>query len=377
MDQDSHCEIQIVSGAEMIVRGAIDAGVRFYAGYPITPASGIYAGMMAALPGHGGVAVGASDEISALSYCVGASLRGAKAMTATSGPGFSLMAETIGYALMTETPVVIVLAQRLGPATGAATQNAEGDLLLAEFSVSGGYALPVFCPTCPQDAYEITVRTVNCAEALRMPAILLTEKEVTMTYETVDLHTLPRLDIVDRPRFSDGRPYLTYGYEDLCSIPPFSPVGGPRKVTVTGSTHDRAGELRKDEPEVLGVLRHLHAKVAERSEELSVVSEDWQDGAETLVVSYGVTDRAARFAVREARRQGKRVSHLTCFSLFPLPERALSNAAAGVERVVVPEENIQGLYRGQLTGVLGEVPFVGVNKVGTLITPEEILREIR
>lgn len=121
----------------------------------------------------------------------------------------------------------------------------------------------------------------------------------------------------------------------------------------------------------------MHAKVAERSEELSVVFEDWQDGAETLVVSYGVTDRAARFAVREARRQGKRVSHLTCFSLFPLPERALSNAAAGVERVVVPEENIQGLYRRQLTGVLGEVPFVGVNKVGTLITPEEILREIR
>ncbi|MEK7306560.1 MAG: 2-oxoacid:acceptor oxidoreductase subunit alpha, partial [Nitrospirota bacterium] len=132
-------QFQILSGADMIATGAIYAGVRFYAGYPITPASTIYAAMMSELPKLGGIAIGAPDEISALCYCVGASLRGMKAMTATSGPGFTLMVETIGYALMTETPVVIALAQRLGPSTGAATQSAQGDILLAEYCISGGY----------------------------------------------------------------------------------------------------------------------------------------------------------------------------------------------------------------------------------------------
>lgn len=365
--------LQIVSGADMIARGAIDAGVRFYAGYPITPASSIYTLLMSELPKNGGVAIGAPDEISALCYCVGASMRGMKAMTATSGPGFALMVETIGYALMTETPVVIVLVQRMGPSTGTATQGAAGDLLLAEYCVSGGYPLPVICPTNQSDAYESVIRAVNIAETLRTPVILLTEKELTMTQETLDLARLQRPEIQNRPLFDGEGPFLTYGFGELSDPPPFVPVGSDFKVTITGSAHNKAGELRKDDPEVIAMLLHLEAKIRHHIREISWYRQDLQEGADRLVISFGVTDRAARGAVQEARRHGCAVSHLTIYSLFPVPETVLKSTLSGIRRIIIPEENISGLYRSVLRPYLPVEDLVGVNKVGGLITPDEIL----
>ncbi|HWA05385.1 MAG TPA: pyruvate flavodoxin/ferredoxin oxidoreductase, partial [Ignavibacteria bacterium] len=178
------------NGNQMTAEGAIKAGCKFFAGYPITPASGIYKGLIDLLPLNNGIAISSPDEISALAYCVGASMRGVKAMTATSGPGWALMIETVQYAMITETPVVICVVQRLGPCTGGATQGAQGDILITEFASSGGYTIPVLYPTNSKECYELTVEAFNWAEKYRTPVVLLTDKEVGMTTESIDYNKL-------------------------------------------------------------------------------------------------------------------------------------------------------------------------------------------
>ncbi|MFV1959558.1 MAG: pyruvate flavodoxin/ferredoxin oxidoreductase, partial [Planctomycetota bacterium] len=222
-----------MAGNTMIAWGALAAGCDFFSGYPITPASEIYAEMMRRLPERGGTALGAPDEISALSYAVGASLAGRRAMTATSGPGWALMIETFQYALMTETPVVVAVSQRLGPATGGATQGAQGDLFLVEYATSGAYPVPVFCPVDAVDAYVLAAEAFHVAETLRTPVVLLTDKETSQTVETVDLAALPPVEVVSRPAAEADRPFVPYGIENLEDIPAFAPVGGPLPVTAT------------------------------------------------------------------------------------------------------------------------------------------------
>jgi len=370
--------IRLRTGNQMIAEGAVRAGCRFFAGYPITPASGIYKGMIELLQQRGDVALSAPDEISAIAYCVGASMRGYKAMTATSGPGWALMTETVQYAVMTETPVVIALVQRLGPSTGGATQGAQGDVLLAEFCTSGGYTIPVLCPSTPVECYELTVLAFSWAELLRSPVVVLADKEVGMTMENVnyahltDLHAGERLAVgAERT----GR-VLTYDFADRPMVPAFSPVGGRVKVTATGSAHNKAGALKKNDDETLEVLYHLEEKVHGRRDGLTLVKRDFEAGAKTLVVSYGITARTVGEAVRIARGSGTKVSALNLLTLFPVPERPLLHAAESVDRVVIAEENMSGLYRSVISRYLKDKEIVGVNKVGSMITPQEIVEAI-
>jgi len=368
-------EVRLRSGNQMVVEGALRAGCRFFSGYPITPASEIYREMTQRLQGRGDVAVGAPDEISALCYCIGASQRGVKAMTATSGPGWALMIEAFQYALMAETPVVVVVVQRLGPSTGGATQGAQGDVLLAGFATSGGYTVPVFAPSTPAECFALTVHAFNWSEALRTPVVLLSDKEVAMTYEAVDLGALPDVPVwTRRPASGDG--YRAVAFTTPDEVPPFAPLGGPRKVTLTGSAHNKDGWLRKNDPETLEVLRHLEAKVAARAADLTLVTEDLDAGADTVVVSYGITARAAREAVRAARAAGRRVSFVGLLTLFPVPAAALRAAVGGARRVVVAEENLGGLYRRVLAGALPGVELSSVNKLGGMIRPAEILEAL-
>ena len=378
--------IQIRNGNEMVAEGALRAGCTFFAGYPIAPATGIYETMMNHLPRHrrGGVAISAPDEISALAYCVGGSLRGAKAMTATSGPGWALMIETVQYAVMTETPVVIAVVQRLGPSTGGATQGAQGDILLTEFCTSGGYTIPIFCPSNPIECFELTVLAFNWAERLRTPVIVLTDKEIAMTYESVDLNELHDISALERSPFAPESgigeemqaQFRTYEFEDFAEVPKFSSVGGPWKVTATGSMHDKSGRLRKNTEESIGVLHHLQRKISERAGELGIVKTDIEPSAQSLVLSYGVTARTAREAVLKARREGVKVSWLNVLSLFPIPEKKILTALDGVQRVIIPEENLTGQYRSVIRHLLADREVVGVNQVGRMITPEEIIKEI-
>ena len=363
------------TGNQMMAEGAIQAGCRFFAGYPITPASGIFKTMIDLLPSKGGVALGAPDEISAIAYCIGASMKGVKAMTATSGPGWALMIESVQYALMTETPLVVALVQRLGPSTGGATQGAQGDVLLAEFATSGGYTIPMLCPTNAQECFELTVLAFTWAELYRTPVILLTDKEVGMTAERIDEDSLPKITSQDRMctraengAVSDG----TYFFLAPQEIPAFSPVGGAVKVTATGSAHDKRGKLQKNSPETLEVLLHLEEKLRWREQDLAVVDADLEEGAATLVMSYGVTSRAAKDAVRSVRKRGEKVSFLGIQSLFPVPRKKIEQALQGVDRVVVAEENIKGLYRSVIERYCSGRSVVGVNKIGSMITPMEI-----
>ena len=368
-------EVRLRSGNQMVVEGALRAGCRFFSGYPITPASEIYREMTQKLQGRGDVAVGAPDEISALCYCIGASQRGVKAMTATSGPGWALMIEAFQYALMAETPVVVVVVQRLGPSTGGATQGAQGDVLLAGFATSGGYTVPVFAPSTPAECFALTVHAFNWSEALRTPVVLLSDKEVAMTYEAVDLGALPDVPVwTRRPASGDG--YRAVAFTTPDEVPPFAPLGGPRKVTLTGSAHNKDGWLRKNDPETLEVLRHLEAKVAARAADLTLVTEDLDPGADTVVVSYGITARAAREAVRAARAAGRRVSFVGLLTLFPVPAAAVRAAVGNARRVVVAEENLGGLYRRVLAGALPGVELSSVNKLGGMIRPAEILEAL-
>lgn len=369
-------QVRLCSGNQMIVRGALAAGCNFFAGYPITPSSEIYSEMMRLLPGRGGIAVGAPDEISALSYAVGASLANGRAMTATSGPGWSLMIETVQYAVMTETPVVIAVVQRLGPATGGATQGGQGDLLLVEYCTSGGYPIPVLAPVDAADCYTLTAEAFRLSDELRTPVVLLSDKEVSTTIESVDLAALPAIRVPARSIVPAGERFVPYGIESLEDVPRYSPVGGRHKVTVTGSAHNERGELRKNDPGTLRQLQHLEAKVTSRAVSMERVRVEESPGARTLLLSYGISARTCRQAAADLAEAGTPVSTAEVLSLFPVPVNALSRALAGHQRVVVVEENRTGLYARELRSRLPGARIEQVNKIGGMISPREIVAAV-
>lgn len=374
-------EIKLKSGNQMIAEGAIHAGCKFFAGYPITPASGIYKGMIDLLPSANGLAVSSPDEISALAYVVGASMRGVKAMTATSGPGWALMIETLQYALITETPLVIAVVQRLGPCTGGATQNAQGDIWLTEFCTSGGYTIPVLYPTNARECFELTVKAFSWAEKLRTPVILLSDKEIGMTIESVDYQGLQTLSSFSRstiqPDDNNFSNWKMYGFDSPDMVSQFAPVGGKIKVTATGSAHNMKGELKKNDAETIKVLHHLEEKIICRKDELAVVKKNFQVDAETLIISFGITARTMNEAVRNLRANNKRVSTLTIHSLFPVPEKEIREAVKNVKRVIIAEENMNGQYRSVIYHLLNGKEIIGINKIGEMISPAEIMEKVK
>ncbi len=371
---NDEARFELLSGNRMLALGALEAGCRFFSGYPITPSSEIYETMMRELPARNGLALAAPDEITALAQCVGASMAGYKAMTATSGPGWCLMIETVQYAVMTETPVVVALVQRLGPSTGGATQGAQGDVLLAEFCTSGGYTVPVFAPATARQCYEVAQAAFHWSERLRAPVVILSDKEVGMTFEDVDHASLKPWPRVDRKAFqASARAFLTYACDCVEEPPAFAPVGGSERVVATGSAHDRAGRLRKNAPEVIELLAHLQAKIAAHAAEMALFEEEPAANPDTLVLSYGISARAARAAYRRLRAEGRRVSFLQLLTLFPIPAAVIRRAAEGCARVVVVEENLTGLYASVLEPLVGPQRLVRVNRLGRMIAPGEII----
>lgn len=374
----SEKNIKIRTGNQMIAEGALHAGCRFFAGYPITPASGIYKSMIEELPKRKGVAISSPDEISALAYCVGASARGVKAMTATSGPGWSLMIETVQYALMTELPVVIAVVQRLGPSTGGATQGAQGDILLTEYCTSGAYTIPVFAPSTAAECFEVTTLATFWAEELRTPVVVLSDKEIGMMSEDVNYNTLIAHTINDRKAVptGNGAGYKTYDFVNQKDVPLFAPVGGDHKATITGSAHDKSGKLQKNSPETIAVLRHLQEKITSRADDMAFVKTDDDPEAEVLIISFGITARTAREAVRLARERGMHVRLVNVISLFPVPEKLLKKAAEGCRTVYIAEENLTGQYRSVIQHLFTDKKVAGINGFGTMITPHDILESI-
>jgi 2-oxoglutarate ferredoxin oxidoreductase subunit alpha len=365
-----------IEGNEAIARGAVKAGCGFFAGYPITPASTILQYMLEFLPATGGVALQAEDEIASIGFCIGASMAGDKAMTATSGPGISLYSENIGLAIIGETPLVIVNVQRQGPATGSATKGAEGDIQFSRWVTSGGMPMIALSPANVAEAYELTVKAFNLAEQLRVPVFLLTSKEIGLTRESVDLDAIDLPAVVDRRRVSESVDYRPHHFDKPGEVPLISDFGGPHVTQYTTSTHDKDGFLATDPDVIQEMIDHYVAKIEAVADEIALYKQDMDEGADVLIISYGVTSRSVSVAVDEVREAGVQVSSLILQTLYPVPEKIIRSALSGVRKVVVPELNM-GQYRLEIERLVdSDIEIVGVNKMDTtLISPAEIITQ--
>jgi 2-oxoglutarate ferredoxin oxidoreductase subunit alpha len=363
-------EPQLLQGNEACAQAALAAGCRFYAGYPITPSSEIAEYMARRLPEAGGVFIQMEDEIASICACVGASLGGAKAMTATSGPGFSLMQENLGYAALCEVPVVIVDVQRVGPSTGMPTLPAQGDAMQARWGTHGDHPVVVLAPASVADTYRLTVTAFNIAERLRLPVVLLSDEVVAHMREMV---AVAPLEVWDRPRASDApaayRPYRP-GRD---GVPPMAAPGDGYRVHVTGLYHGEDGFVTNDPREAERLIRRLCSKVELHREWLTLFEEHDLDDADVAVFAYGSPARAALRAVREVRPRGLKAGLLKAETIWPFPVDRVAALARRVRAILVPEMNL-----GQLVGEVeraarGACRVVPLSKVGgELFTPDEI-----
>ena len=365
--------LEFLEGNEAVARAAMHAKCDFFAGYPITPSSTILQYMLDLLPRAGGIAIQAEDEIASMGMCIGASMAGAKVLTATSGPGISLYSENIGLAMMGETPLVIVNVQRQGPATGSATKGAEGDVLFTRWVTSGGLPVIVLSPATVAETYELTYRAFNLAERFRVPVFLLTNKEIGLTRESVDLDAIDLPPLVERRKADPGQAYLPHDFESPSEVPAFSDFGAEPIARFTTSTHDKAAYLTASPAVIQEMIDHYTAKVEAAADDIAYVKDDLQENAEILLLSYGVVSRSAAVAVRQARAKGVKVSSLTLQTLYPVPEAAIRRALRGIKKVIVPEMNM-GQYRLEIERLVPDgTEVVGVNKMDTtLISPSEI-----
>ncbi|MDP7512118.1 MAG: pyruvate flavodoxin/ferredoxin oxidoreductase [Candidatus Marinimicrobia bacterium] len=353
---------EMVDGASAIARGALDAGCNYFAGYPITPASGILSHMLRELPKVGGIGFQGEDEISSLGHCIGAAMAGATVFTATSGPGLSLYSENLGLAIMMEVPIVIAISQRLGPSTGAATASAQGDIQFMRWGTTGGYPMIVLSPTNISESYHLTKRAFKLAKRFRTPVFLASDKDTVMTTESVS---------VDAMKHAPDWPEIPNGIIKK-ALDPYR-VDGPIHH-YTGSSHNDDGHITKD-PDIIATLNErLRMKIESNLDELSLVKSDLEAGADTLMVSYGVSARSMDAAVNKIRNAGNKISSMTIYSLWPIPEKTIQDCLKGIKRVIVPEMN-HGQYLREIERLVNrDIELIGVNRVDTiLITPEEII----
>ncbi len=368
--------LEVMSGNETVARAAIAAGCRFYAGYPITPSSEIAEMMSALLPKVDGKFIQMEDEIGSMAATVGASLAGLKSMTATSGPGFSLKQENLGFAAMVEAPVVVVNVMRGGPSTGLPTFPAQGDVMQAVWGTHGDHPVVVITPGTLEEVYMETVRAFNVAEKLRVPVVLLLDEIIG--HMTGDVMVPDdELEIIDRPKPTvPPEKYLPYdtSYGDV------PPMGSYFEYPfhTTGLHHDETG-FPTTNPEKCGALiERMHRKVFGNRDWLEKNIEETTDDAEILVFAFGSTGLAAEVAVKWAREQGIKAGLLRPLTLWPFPEKRVNELAKKAKAVVVAEMNLGMMIREVERAVNGVTPVYGVLKAnGQPIEPPEILAKIK
>lgn len=362
-------------GNKACAEAAIMAGCRFFAGYPITPASEIAEHLTKRLPQFNGVSIQMEDEIASLGAAIGASWAGNKAMTATSGPGFSLMQELIGYAFITETPCVIVDVQRVGPSTGQATKCAQGDVMQSRWGTHGDYSAIVLSPNSVQEMFTLTVRAFNLAEEYRTPVILLSDETVAHMSEQIKVPSLESIKIFNRnkPR---GRDSSFFGMEE---VPPMPTIGEGFNVTVTGSTHDEYGIRSTADPGIhRELVRRLNDKLINHDEEISDIEAYNIKECEIALVSYGCTSRAIYETVEKAEDMGVKIGFIRLKTIWPFPDSIVRNLAEKAVKIFVPELNLGQIVKEVERAVGGAAEVIPLNKIGggELITPEEMLINI-
>jgi len=363
-------------GNEACAEAAITAGCRFFAGYPITPASEIAEHLAKRLPQVGGIAIQMEDELASIGAVVGASWTGTKAMTATSGPGFDLMQETIGWAFMTETPCVIVDVQRLGPSTGQATKCGQGDVMQARWGTHGDYAAIVLSPNSVQEMFELTIRAFNLSEKYRTPVILLADEIVAHMIERIIVPSLKSIEIIDRRKPKPSEKAF-FGSEE---VPPMPSVGEGFNVAVTGSTHNEYGiRFTADSTVHRQLVERLNNKILGHSAELVDVETYNIDDCRIGIVSFGCTSRAIYEAVENAETKGIKVGYIRLKTIWPFPERVVKQLAETANKIIVPEMNLRQIFYEVQRITSDSVEVISLNKIGggELITPEELFEKIQ
>lgn len=359
---------KLLDGSRLIVEGATRGGVEAYTGYPITPVNQIYFHAINRIP----LVLEAPDEITALQWASGLAATGKITMSATSHPGFSLMVETVAMAFMMELPMLIVLGQRLGPSTGSATTSAQGDLGMLNRIISGGYNLPVLSPSNLKDCFWLGGEGIRIAVTLRTPVVLLTSNDMLETQRSLDVSALPEVERV-KWEFYEGDNYIPFATGPNL-VPPFLPLGNDiNQARLTSSTHDEFGILKKATPEAMANTTRLNDKIEKRVADYPLFELDEDEGADTLVVSYGITSFAAKEAIESLRSRRRKISLLQVKTLLPVAPRLLE-IIDEYARVVIAEENLMGQYKKILFGEKGREDVTGVNAIGRMITPDEIMK---
>ena len=364
--------LSLMEGNEAIARGAIAAGCRFFAGYPITPATTILTTMLSLLPPRGGICLQAEDEIASIGACLGASMAGMKVMTATSGPGISLYSEHISFAVGSEIPIVIIDVQRLGPSTGSATRGADGDINFLRWGSSGGLPVIVLAPVSTADCFTLTIRAFNLAEQFRCPVFIASNKEIAMTRESVDTAAFQKPAIKDRKPPPNNVRFLPFQIRANQNVPDFLPIGADTPVRQTSSTHGANGYITTDHVEISGMQQRLKTKLEESVAGFSYYEHLVADGSEILVLSYGISARAVKAVYDELKHSNQPVSALILKTLWPVPVEVIRQAAKSYKRILVVEMNL-GQYVLEIQRVLTDhcVDFYG-QMDGRLISPQKI-----
>jgi 2-oxoglutarate ferredoxin oxidoreductase subunit alpha len=366
-----------ISGNEAIAEGCLAAGCKFFGGYPITPSSEIAERMARRLPQVGGVFIQMEDEIASIATILGASWAGKKSMTATSGPGISLMMENIGLGVMTETPVVIINVQRGGPSTGLPTLVGQGDVMQARWGSHGDYELIALAPNSVQEAFDLSIRAFNLAEEYRTPVIMLTDESICHMFEKLVIPAKSAIKRKNRKKPTGSKKdYLSFK-PDADMIPPMAAAGEGYNVFVTGLTHDNKGYpvITAEAQEIL--VKRLCDKILLNEEKIRDVEEYKIKDAKILVISYGITSRTAKGAVNLAREKGIKAGLLRLKTIWPFPAPLIKELSKKVDAIVVAEINHGQIIKEVREAVTKDMPIVLSGKLGGAVhTPKEVLAKI-
>ncbi|HNX36909.1 MAG TPA: 2-oxoacid:acceptor oxidoreductase subunit alpha [Candidatus Cloacimonadota bacterium] len=373
-------EVVLMQGNEAVARGALDAGVNFFAGYPITPSTEVAEILAAELPKRGGVFVQMEDEIASICAITGASLAGAKALTATSGPGFSLMQEGIGFAKITETPCVVVNVQRSGPSTGMPTSPAQADIMQSRWGSHGDSPAIVLYPDSVKESYELTIRAVNLSEKYRTCVILLLDEVLGHMREAVSLPDIQNVRVISRIKPTVPPQWYKHYDENQKYLSPLASYGEGYRFHVTGLTHDSHGFPTNKAGEAADMMDRLRKKITHNIRDLVQIEGYQMEDAKIAIFAAGVTARAAKSAVVLARAEGIKVGLLRPLTIWPFPDDAVRKMLRNVETVIVPELNQGQLIREieRLVKDKSDSALMRIGRVdGGLITPHDILRKIK
>jgi len=379
-----HDDSGVLTGAHFIdgdhacSEGAIAAGCRFVAGYPITPSTEVVERIAERFPFVGGVFIQMEDEIASSIAIQGAVWAGKKAMTVTSGPGFSLMMEHIGYAAMTETPCVFVNVQRAGPSTGLPTMPAQGDMMQARWGSHGDYGVIALCPNSPQECFDLTIRAFNLAEQFRVPVLLMMDECVGHMIERVIIPPATEIHVLKRRYYhGEKKDFLPYK-ADKDLVPPMIKAGDGYEIHVTGLTHDEKGYPNMTVPTQAKLIRRLIDKLHVNADKIIDYRDEHVEGAEIVVVTYGITSRTAIPAIEQARKEGMKVGHMRLITAWPFPEKRIRELSSKVKAFVVPEINLGQMVNEVERFAGGKARVVHVPHAGgTVHNPKDIYAAIK